>query len=501
MRIFKIYFLIGHSLFACHIAQDSPAVLFLGQGITAGEITDHSALLQTRTTRSDTLIEGDLEGRSGFVRFVWGLNQSLRESKDSSRWIRTDSTQDYITRIKIVALPENTKIYYQAEFGSDTLKVNKSEIGTFKTNPGVDNAAPITLAIVTGMNYYFHFYGNYDESTMYLGADRDLGYPALDALNKLKPDYFIGTGDNVYFDHPAEKNFNSAIKNGKKPHPGIFDGKEVTDEKGMRQKYHVQFVQPRFKQLFRNVGTYWEKDDHDYRLNDSDPYSDFPISHELGIKNFREQLPVVDLNDDITPTYRTHRMSKDIQLWFLEGRDYRSANGDPDGPTKTIWGTTQKEWLQKSLLESNATYKCIISPTPMVGPDDASKNDNHVNPDGFRYEGDRFFEWLTTNNFSKENLFIICGDRHWQYHARHPSGYEEFSTGALVDANSRAGRLAGDPKSTDPEGLITQYYVQGTVDQATGGFLVVKIIYNDKNPQLIFNFYDDMGEILYTIKK
>ncbi len=61
----------------------------------------------------------------------------------------------------------------------------------------------------------------------------------------LKPDYFIGTGDNVYFDHPNQKEFVKAKKRGDNPNPGGHDGKEVIDESGIRKKYHEQFFQPR----------------------------------------------------------------------------------------------------------------------------------------------------------------------------------------------------------------------------------------------------------------
>ena len=56
----------------------------------------------------------------------------------------------------------------------------------------------------------------------------------------------------------------------------------------------------------------------------------------------------------------------------------------PDGPTKTIWGAEQLAWLKSSLLESDATFKLLVSPTPMVGPDDLRKTDNHTNIGGFR---------------------------------------------------------------------------------------------------------------------
>jgi alkaline phosphatase D len=501
MQRFKngiIYLLAG--FLSCTRPISSPE-LFLGQGIMAGEITDRSAILQTRVTRSDTLIEGDLEGEKAWVRFIWSTNPELHQDRQSGPWQETEASDDFIVRRLLQGLPPDTLIYYQAEFGRDTVQTRLSESGKFRTNPGPELAVPVSLVMVTGMNYYFHFYGNYDAGAQYTGPDRQLGFPALASINRLQPDYFVGTGDNVYFDHPSGRNFENAIKNGKNPLPGIFEGREVTDEKGMRQKYHAQFAQPRFKTLFRQTGTYWEKDDHDYRVNDGDPYTDFPISHELGIKNFREQLPVTDPDDPEAKTCRTIRMSKDLQLWFTENRDYRSANNDPDGPAKTIWGDEQKKWLLNTLKESDATYKCIISPTPMVGPDDAYKKDNHVNPEGFRYEGESFFQWLKDQGFSRQHLFIICGDRHWQYHSVHPTGFEEFSTGALVDANSRAGRVSGDPESTDPEGRIKQHYIQGTREQATGGFLWMEVLYEDQNPRLRFVFYDDLGKELYSVIK
>jgi phosphodiesterase/alkaline phosphatase D-like protein len=45
----------------------------------------------------------------------------------------------------------------------------------------------------------------------------------------------------------------------------------------------------------------------------------------------------------------------------------------PDGPEKTILGDEQKIWLMQSLLESDATYKFVITPGPIVGPDKRGK--------------------------------------------------------------------------------------------------------------------------------
>lgn len=135
----------------------------------------------------------------------------------------------------------------------------------------------------------------------------------------------------------------------------------------------------------------------------------------------------------------------------------------------------------------------------MVGPDDAYKSDNHVNQKGFRHEGDEFFQWLTKNGFLSKNFYIICGDRHWQYHSIHPSGFEEFSCGALVDANSRLGRKPGDPESTDPDAEIKQVYTQS---EKSGGFLKVTVKPgNNKKASADFTFYDENGIELYSVVK
>jgi alkaline phosphatase/alkaline phosphatase D len=321
-------------------------------------------------------------------------------------------------------------------------------------------------------------YGKFHKGPEVDDSEKPMGFPALEAIRHMAPDFFVGTGDNVYYDHDPD----------------------VHSLPDLRKKWHEQFVQPRFVRLFAEVPAYWEKDDHDYRYNDADTTGDRPPSHRLGMKVFREQVPVTDPATPAAVTYRTHRIGELLQIWLIEGRDHRSPNLAPDGPEKTVWGKEQRAWLQETLLASTAPFKIIISPTPMVGPDDAYKKDNHTNPDGFRYEAAEFFEWIRENDMLEKGLYVICGDRHWQYHSIHPSGLEEFSTGALVDANSRLGRLPGDPESTDPGALIIQPY---TSAEPSGGFLHVSVEQGEKpgSATARFGFFDEKGDELYSVEK
>jgi len=80
------------------------------------------------------------------------------------------------------------------------------------------------------------------------------------------------------------------------------------------------------------------------------------------------------------------------------------------------------------------------------------------------------------------------------------TGVEEFSCGALCDANSRLGRRPGDPDSTDPDAEIQQIYTQA---EASGGFLHVTIASrpDQRKPAASFDFYDERGQLLHQSVK
>jgi len=469
---------------ACAPSPPVEIAITNGQGEMAGEVTTNSVILQSRLTTTDGWVDGDLSGMPGVARFEISTNVDFGDVVEITNWIDATADRDYIVKTRVGGLTPGTQYFYRVIYGPDSEHVVIGPTRSFATHVGAGVEVETNFMVVTGMNY-FRFFD--DPARAYTGPDKSLGYPALPAMLSMTPDFFIGTGDNVYYDVPLE-------------------GRADT-EPAMRKKWHEQFGKQRFIDFFAEVPTYWEKDDHDYRYDDSDntntfargPNGETP-SPQLGKDIFLEQLPVVDPAAQNPVTYRTHRVSEDLQIWLVEGRDYRSANAAEVGPDKTLWGVEQFSWLKQTLSESDATFKILISPTPLIGPDDAIngasgtiKRDNHSNVGGFRRERDEFFAWLTENDFLDQNFYIVCGDRHWQYHSRHPDGFEEFATGAIIDGNSRMGRQPGDPESNDPDALIAQPY---TYDEPTGGFLSVTITPGDV-PTAAFRFYNEQGALMY----
>jgi alkaline phosphatase D len=204
-----------------------------------------------------------------------------------------------------------------------------------------------------------------------------------------------------------------------------------------------------------------------------------PLTFEDGLRLFREQVPMGE------KTYRTFRWGKGLQVWLVEGRDYRSPNTLKDGPDKTVWGAEQKKWLKDTLLASDAEWKVLISPTPLVGPDRPNKNDNHANA-AFTHEGDEMRRWFQQH--VPNNFFVICGDRHWQYHSVHPTtGVHEFCCGAASDPH------AGGSPGEDPK--------WHRFHRVKGGFLSVAVARPGGKGAITFRLHDVFGKVLHEYRR
>jgi hypothetical protein len=239
------------------------------------------------------------------------------------------------------------------------------------------------------------------------------------------------------------------------------------------------YALPIQREFFGKYAGYWEVDDHDYR---SDNCSEF---YKPGSIVFREQNPVSER------TYRTVRWGKGLQIWLLEGRECRNRKAKPP----TIWGREQFDWLVKSLAESDAVFKVLISPSPVVGsgmhPTTGPYSDNHTHAP-FLEERAAFFGQIRERGVT--DLYVICGDRHSKYHTRSKEyGIHESCCGALSAKHGARGNFApGEDKS----GLVD--LLHDPDPHRTGGFLCVEvnIANQDRKPTIVFTHYGAKGNKL-----
>lgn len=384
---------------------------------------------------------GACPGAAGEVKLTY-YPLSSSEIKIETNWVAVDTSKNFTTQWKLDNLTPDTKYVVEIEARHDAKsKVSDKIEGSFRTPPTPENEKDVEFCIVTCHDY--------------CRKDTTDGHKIYSAMMKMFPDFYVHTGDVEYYD---------------KPEPYALT------EKLMRFKWDRLFALPLQRNFWAGTTSYFMKDDHDILSDDAFPGMSYGnVSWKRGLEIFdKEQFPSADT------TYKTIRWGKDLQIWITEGRNYRSKNSDEDGPGKTIFGKEQKEWLFKTLKESDATFKVIINANPILGPDRSSKNDNYANS-GFKYEGDEIREFL--NQF--DNVYLCNGDRHWQY-VTNPRGTNlwEFSCGAGSDEHA-----GGWPQEdVRPEHRFLR---------VKGGFLRGEVSRKNGIPTLTFQHFDVDGNVVH----
>lgn len=387
-------------------------------------------------------MEGACPGATGEVKLIYFPFQK-QEQKVETAWVGVEPEKNFIRQWKLQDLTPGTKyiveLYARRSSGA---QVSDSIKGAFVTPPDTDVSKDLEFCIVT-----CHDYPRRD--------DQANGHKIYPVMLRMFPDFYVHTGDVEYYDKP---------------------GPYALTEELMRFKWDRLFALPFQRTFFTQVTTYFMKDDHDALTNDAWPGMSYgTVSFERGLEIFdKEQFPSND------KPYKTVRWGKDLQIWMVEGRNYRSPNNMEDGPDKTILGKEQKEWLFRTLKESDATFKILIFPGPVLGPDRKSKKDNHANS-VFKREGDEIRLFL--NQF--DNLYICNGDRHWQY-VTHPEGTNLWEFGCGPGSDSHAEGWPPDDKRPEHRFL-----------RVKGGFLKGSVSYRDSLSILTFQHFDVDGNIVH----
>lgn len=444
-------------------------------GVKVGEVTDASAIVWARLTAEPARgageggerrfprilpegtdvasLEGACPGAPGRARVRWGTREDLEASEETA-WVDLVAESDFAASFRLEGLRPATLYHYAVETIGVGCEARHGPLrGSFTTAPPPERAARVAFTVVTGQAYR--------------DLDSPEGFRIYGSMLRLDPDFHVLTGDTVYYDND----------------PPLARTPELA-----RYHWHRMYSLPLLREFHRRVPAYWMKDDHDVLFDDCwpgmDPPAIRPMTFAEGQRIFLQEVPMGPL------TYRKARWGRLLEVWFLEGRDFRSPNPAPDGPAKTILGAEQKDWLQRTVGESGARWKVIVSATPLVGPDRAKKADNHANA-AFAREGEELRRSLGGRRVGGGSVggrggdtFVVCGDRHWQYHSVDPeSGLEEFSCGPASDAH------AGGSPGEDP--LFHRFH------REQGGFLSVTVEPRAKGSALLFRFHDVDGAVVY----
>lgn len=201
--------------------------------------------------------------------------------------------------------------------------------------------------------------------------------PIWHAVQQWRPDLFLWLGDNVYGDSRL---------------PAV-----------LAEQYRRQRDVPSAQPVLRTVPQLAIWDDHDFGLNDHDRTN--PIAADALTLFRRYWANPAYGRVDAPGVFFSYRFGA-VDFFMLDGRSYRDPNEQPDLPGKTILGERQRRWLQRALVESDATFKilaCGSGWTTAKGPGGDSWA-------SFLTERNDLFDFIRDRQIS--GVVLISGDTH-----------------------------------------------------------------------------------------
>jgi alkaline phosphatase D len=425
------------SPFTDHTELQKPS---LPLGTAVGDVTSHSAELWLKTD-GPKHIQVEWASVDAWRRISAMASVQSPVARTPVRLTGPDT--DFTHTVSFEDLLPGTQYRYYVlvsdpDAGSRHSRERAAVQGEFTTLPDASISVPVTFAWSGDLG----------------GQDRcrqgEAGYAIFDTIRAQKPDFFIFLGDTIYSDNVCVSPPNEPGAN--------FIAATLTQ---YRAKHQYQRGAAALGRFLATVPVYVMWDDHEVKNNFAGPLEP---QMPAGRQAFREYWPVHRDVSDPSRLYRSIRYGANLEMFFLDTRQYRSSNADPDGPAKTMLGVEQLEWLLKGVAASTATWKVVITSVPLSVP----KGGGLAVPgydgwaggtDGTGFERERqvIVDAIVGKRIS--NVVFLGGDIHWvQANAYDPdqdavADFHEFISGPL---SARPGRLTVPSLALHPQTLINE---------------------------------------------
>jgi alkaline phosphatase D len=261
-------------------------------GVAAGDVTANSALLWARADQP------------GGTRLEVATNEDFTQVVRRLK-VEATAANDLTVQRRVEGLQPSTRYWYRFTSGGAA-----SDVGTFSTAPKQSDDATIRFA----------WTGDYDAERA--PAETDPFWNDFEVFGSMEAegnDFNIGLGDTIYSDSEVPGN-----------HPVAL----TVEQKWA--KYELNLGEEPLADLRGAAGFYSHWDDHEF-INDFSPFESVFSSgtidgrelYERGVKAFTDYAPVDFSSRD--GLYRTTRWGKNLELFFLDERSFRSAKASKDG--------------------------------------------------------------------------------------------------------------------------------------------------------------------------
>ena len=192
---------------------------------------------------------------------------------------------------------------------------------------------------------------------------------------------------------------------------GDFDHSDPVSLRQYRTM-HKELRSPRQPQGQRFVNhvasqtSFWHVwDDHDYCGNDSDGTCTRKAVARQAFDEHYRGYPYANPQEAIYYTFH----AGNAQIFVLDTRSVRTPDLDPDGSTKTVLGSTQKQWLKDGLLASTHRWKIVVS---SISANDSARPNNVDHWVSFQTEAQEMRSFLIDEGFNDGSVIMVSGDLH-----------------------------------------------------------------------------------------
>jgi alkaline phosphatase D len=254
-------------------------------GVTAGEITAHSAIIWARAANEGPL-RAQVATDSSFQHVVTARDLQARHGNNNT------------VQTTIRGLNSNQAYHYRFCLPGGS---GCSHVGRFLTAPLPSKAKTIRFAYSgdeTGVS-------EPGQNTPFWGR-----FKAFKTMVGEHNDFNIDFGDTIYSDPEV---------------PGATTAVGVGQKWGMYQK---KLELQNMRMIRSTTGLYNHWDDHEF-INDFSIPENGRALYNRSVQAFRNYEPVTF--SDQTGIYRTFRWGKNLQLFFLDERSFRSAKASANG--------------------------------------------------------------------------------------------------------------------------------------------------------------------------
>ncbi len=393
-------------------------------GVGAGDVTDDSAVLWTRTSDPTT--------NQGVATHLTALISTDPSFKSVLITVAgtTNADRDYTLKLYVNKLKSGIKYYYKFKTDDGVF----SPVGTFKTAPAPNQKTPV----------HFGFSGDADGQWRPYGSTQD--------FTKLNLDYFVWLGDTIYetasaisavtadpFTNPTQalidyhrkyrEQFEPVTPNGfpgltdffaAEGHYTLLDNHETGNKQfqsggapvGSPAGQGVDGTNP--SDDVNTTGTYINKTDGFKTLIQA--YSDYQPIREKTIS-----APNDPRTDGTQKLYYAQQWGANSIFINLDDRSYRdvrlktAAGADDtgpraDNPNRTMLGATQLKWFKQTLLDTQKKripWKIIAVSSPI---DEIGGDGGKSWIGGYRAERNEIMKFIADNHI--DNVVFITTDDH-----------------------------------------------------------------------------------------